>query len=390
MKILFITHYSLLYGANRSMLLLLDGLSKHDVQPMVVISEEGDLSAELEKRGIPFIILKFYWWCGEETIRPKNFLKRKIFEQKKWLAKRSYKNHNIAQLAKLKKRLADFIPDYVYSNSSVFNFGNLFAQKYHIPHIWHLRETQEQYNLHWWYPVKLINRSFQQSEIVIGVSEFIKQNYKRKHGIDNIEVLYNPIITRQSLFELDQKRKEVKSEIRNNLVYGIIGVLHPNKGQEEAIKAFALVQKKYPDTKLIIVGFGDQSKLKLIAKKLGVINHTEFWGHLEDPFKAFLHIDVSLMCSRMEGMGRVTLESMAAAVPVIGYKEGGTMELIDDNYNGLLYEKGFRDLATKMIFMIENDADRKRMGENARESFESKYTSEVYTENFLKILNNSE
>ena len=88
----------------------------------------------------------------------------------------------------------------------------------------------------------------------------------------------------------------------------------------------------------------------------------------------------------MEGLGRVTLESMAASVPVIGFKEGGTVELIEDKVTGLLYENGVNELAEKMLKLIEDDEMRIKIASNARRKFEKNYTSEIYADKFLNLL----
>lgn len=50
MKILYITHYSKLYGANKSMLYLIkDMIKRYNVTPIVLCPNEGELTEELKK-----------------------------------------------------------------------------------------------------------------------------------------------------------------------------------------------------------------------------------------------------------------------------------------------------------------------------------------------------
>ena len=64
MKIVFFTHYSELYGANKSLINLIEGLiSLYTIQPLVVIPKEGAISLVLKEKNIPYIVVKFYLWC---------------------------------------------------------------------------------------------------------------------------------------------------------------------------------------------------------------------------------------------------------------------------------------------------------------------------------------
>jgi len=387
-NILFITHYTGLYGANKSLLNLLEGIKDYDIEPLIIIPANGDLCDVLEKKNIPYVIQEFNWWCGVIPKLPTNRLKSIKVKVKNWKLNRHRKKKNLNNLKLLKQKIVNFKPDFIHSNSSVFNFGLLYGKKYNIPHIWHLRESQEQYYLKWFYNINYVNKSFKNSEIIIAVSNFLKENYYKKNKIRNIKVIYNGVLSYKALLKLDQLRKTKPDNKSEALVYGIVGLLHPKKGHEEAIRAFSKVNKSYPKTKLLIVGEGDQGRLRNLVNDLGITKNVEFWGHISDPFQAFLKMDVCLMCSRMEGLGRVTIEAMASNIPVIGYKEGGTIEIIQENITGLFYEIDYNYLAEKMVYLIENKELRIKMGNKGRELFELKYTSEIYAKNFMEILEN--
>ena len=104
-----------------------------------------------------------------------------------------------------------------------------------------------------------------------------------------------------------------------------------------------------------------------------------FLGELTNPYEAFLEMDVYLMCSRNEGLGRVTLEAMASNLPIIGYKNGGTIELIIENKNGIFYENDHFELAKQLEALILNKQLRLEMGDKGREMFEKRFTNEIYT-----------
>jgi glycosyltransferase involved in cell wall biosynthesis len=95
-----------------------------------------------------------------------------------------------------------------------------------------------------------------------------------------------------------------------------------------------------------VVGEGKIDQLKALAHDLGVADRVEFWGYIDDPYKAYLASDAVLMCSKNEAMGRVTVEAMSACRPVIGYDQAGTSEIIEHGRTGLLYRGGPEALAS--------------------------------------------
>ena len=64
MRIAFITHYTELYGANMSLLNLIEGLGHYGVRAHVICPDDGDLIGALAKRGVPVAILPFEWWAS--------------------------------------------------------------------------------------------------------------------------------------------------------------------------------------------------------------------------------------------------------------------------------------------------------------------------------------
>src|SRR5215469_14895613 len=64
LRVSFITHYAELYGANLSLLNLIEGLGPYGVRSHVIAPEPGDLLPELARRGIPAAVLPFEWWVS--------------------------------------------------------------------------------------------------------------------------------------------------------------------------------------------------------------------------------------------------------------------------------------------------------------------------------------
>jgi len=120
MKVAFITNYTELYGANRSLLSLIDGLSQYKVSAHVVAPGEGDMTKALQDRGVPVTIMPIQSWMSE---RPSSC------EPLRWILwmrnaiRRFYRNLRV--LPALVKQLRKWKIDVIHTNSSVIPIGAL-------------------------------------------------------------------------------------------------------------------------------------------------------------------------------------------------------------------------------------------------------------------------
>lgn len=112
-----------------------------------------------------------------------------------------------------------------------------------------------------------------------------------------------------------------------------VGRLHPVKGHDVLLRAFAPVAAARPDARLVIVGEGGfRAELEQLARQLGIAPQVEFAGHLgPDAVRARMATArVFVLPSRSEGLPLALLETMSAGLPVIATRVGGVPEVIDD------------------------------------------------------------
>lgn len=374
MKVIFITHYSALYGANRSLLNLIDGLKEHNVESFVLCPSKGDMIIELEKRNIHFFVLPFKSWMGSSSILSRIKSPARLII-------------NMAILPVLVKQVKKWNVDIIYTNSSVTPIGALIAMILKKPHVWHIREFGKlDYQLQYEWGRRFFEKFLNKAEAIIAISKAIKENVLNNiHS--KIYIIYNGVISETDCNNL--KERAFVYNIPSNYTFTIVGILHPNKGQEQAIRGLALLKKDYPGIRLIIVGSGSDEYLEYLMKlccDLEVEDQVKFLGYISNPFKAYLKADAVLMCSKFEAMGRVTAEAMAVARPVIGYNNGGTAEIIEDGINGLLYNGNHKDLADCMLKCIQNPKWAKELGINGWKKARKEFTVEVYAKRVYKVL----
>ena len=385
MRIAFITHYTALYGANRSLLNLLDGLKRYQVSAYVVSPREGEITDALRERGIPIAIMPIRYWM---STRPSSGGGLKwIYRYMRWkykALKRLYRNFHV--LLPLMRQLRAWDVDLIYTNSSVIPVGALAAKCLQLPHVWHLRELGDlDYGLHPDWGRRIFRYLVGSSNAIIANSEAVRSHLLRGVRNGHVYVIYNGVAWEADFDRLRELAQEER-KYQRPYTFALVGFIHPNKGQETAIRALAIAAKRFPDIRLLIVGGGDTTHLKRIATESGVIDNVEFWGYIQNPYKAYLTADAVLMCSKYEAMGRVTAEAMSACRPVIGYESGGTVEIIEHEHTGLLYRGGPESLATCMIRFIENPEWARQLGENGWQVARKKYSIEVYSEKVYQVL----
>jgi len=163
---------------------------------------------------------------------------------------------------------------------------------------------------------------------------------------------------------LDKRLNKIKNMTYDkSIVLGTIAAVNVRyKGQKYVIKAISRLNKKGYNFEYHIVGGGDQSYLKAIAQKCMVSDKVKFLGPLKHDkvFDFIQNIDLYVQPSNAESHGRVIVEAMSLACPVIGSSTGGIPELVSPEC--VFERKNVKDLerVLKKIdkYSMENEAVR--------------------------------
>jgi L-malate glycosyltransferase len=366
-KILFISHYTKLYGANLSLLGLIDQFLKSGrAEILVLLPSDGDFTEELKKRKIRYFIFPFTYCTNlyPEVYGGRLQIIRNYLEQQKRISNR--KKINEAFLNKTLPLIDAEKIDLIYSNSSVIDVGYRLSKKLKVPHIFHVREfAKEHYNFVPDISVRKYYKMFKNSDLVICISDTLKKYLEKRVSNLKLLVIYNGIYTKNEASEIEILKKSYSS--KSDFVFALIGVLSGKKGHETAIRSLSKLVKEGFNCKLIIAGSGNEKPLKILLKELDIEQKVEFRGYVKNTSEIYNEADGILMCSEYEALGRVTIEAMFHAKPVIGLNSGATPELIINNYNGLIAEVNAEDLSEKMKQLILNPDSGRAMGERGRE-----------------------
>jgi glycosyltransferase involved in cell wall biosynthesis len=149
-----------------------------------------------------------------------------------------------------------------------------------------------------------------------------------------------------------------------DFVFGSVARLDLIKGNQYIIEAMADVVKENPRVKLILVGDGqEKEKLEQLVSKLGLSDNIVLAGFQENVVPLIAMMDVFILASLNEGMGRVILEAMACKKPVIASSTGGIPELVKDKESGILFPVGDVGALIDAMKVLMDDLEmRKQMG----------------------------
>jgi glycosyltransferase involved in cell wall biosynthesis len=163
----------------------------------------------------------------------------------------------------------------------------------------------------------------------------------------------------------------------------MIGSLTTLKGQELAIRTCAELQRRGCSIPLHLIGSGKQlTSLIELSKKLDVAQLVIFHGILDDPETLLKRVRIYIHTSHSEAFGLVLIEAMACGLPVVCTDGKGNRDLIIEGENGfIVWERDPILLADKIQFLLENEAERQRMGVVAH-----RFAQDFGMENYVKKL----
>lgn len=320
----------------------------NDIEPLFIIKYPvGQLGEELTKRKWKYKELNYSAWTGPKLSHQPSDLMRNA-------------TRNTKAVLDIEEIIQDFKPDVVMTNTIVCPWASFAAKLQGLPHIWFVREYGDIDHGH----IFELGREETfadiglMSELVVTNSLALTKYVSQYISADKIATLYTP-------FKIEKMVERSKENIGSpftpeaDLKAAMTGVLRPSKGQEQAIKAISNLKKKGVKAELCLIGHSSEpaytTKLKKLAKKLNVGNEIHFVGKQSNPYAFIRYADVGIMASRMEAFGRVTFEYLCLGKPVVGAASGGTLEMIKDGKNGLLYEtNNIKQLTDKLLVYAKN------------------------------------
>lgn len=207
---------------------------------------------------------------------------------------------------------------------------------------------------------------------------------QKRYPTNGISISCSDVVLAEHKEEVLQKRIENINVKKDKCIIGTIAAVDVKyKGQESIIRALAKLNKdsaiKY---EYHLVGGGDNTYLKTIAKKYGVLEEVKFLGTIphEEIFDWLDSIDIYAQPSKVEGLPRALVEAMSRSIPCLATNVGGMPELLSSKF--LFSKKRNIDEICKILKKFNKNV----LEEQARDNFNK---SKLYNKNLIEEKRNN-
>jgi len=219
---------------------------------------------------------------------------------------------------------------------------------------------------------------------------------------DRVQVVPIGVDTTQYNPNHDTTEIEKKYGLENSNIVLFVGRICADKGVEYLIKAADIVVNRYGKHNVcfLIVGPTEQfdthngtsgnyaEKVKKIVDDLGLRKKVIFTGvaPIDDKIKLYTACDMVVIPSVVDLDPQVQIEAMASGKPVIGTNVGTMPRRITDGQSGFIVEPADeKQLAEKIIYLLDNPDEREKMGTCARKTVEKYYSADKMAARMIEV-----
>jgi glycosyltransferase involved in cell wall biosynthesis len=180
--------------------------------------------------------------------------------------------------------------------------------------------------------------------------------------------------------------------LRNKRIVLFLGRIHPKKGCDILIEAFAQIASKDPALHLVIAGpdkDGWRSALEKIVHQSGIYDRVSWTGMLVGDLKwgAFHAADIFILPSHSENFGVAVVEALACGIPVLITDKINIWQEIKNTKCGLVDADSYDGVVRLFENWLQLSASEKReMKKNAKDCFGRFFEMENSAKNFVETL----
>ncbi len=344
-RVLYVSTAGTLWGAERSLLLLVASLPRHGWRP-IVACPPGRLADAARGVGVDVVEIA---WRPLGDISDRSGGRKRYPLGRVWSAARA-SLANARTVARIARAVdADVVVSNSYHAHPYVTLGARLARR---PPVWHLRDIVAPGPGR-----RALDLMARASSGVIAISAAVAATIRRPTP----RVVPNPVAS--------PAPGPAPRWAGDGPIVGFLGRIDARKGLEDLIAAAGRVGRG----RIVVVGAplrsGDGYLERLRAEaEAQAPGRVSFVGRTEDPAAALAAFDVCVVPSHNEPWGRVAAEALAVGTPVVAARAGGLVEIVSDGDDGVLYPPGDIDaLVAAIDHLLDDDARRASMGARGRE-----------------------
>ena len=211
----------------------------------------------------------------------------------------------------------------------------------------------------------------------IAVTQHIGNLCEKLYPGSKFRTIYNPAVNPAS----QERAKEDPNHpwfTGRNAVISCVVRLDPQKDVPTLLRAFDLVRKQKPETRLVILGEGEcRPEIEALIKELGLSDTVWLPGFVENPYKYVARSALFAFTSTSEASPIAVVEAMYLRRPMLLTNFATAKEMVDAGVDGLIVP--MRDpgaVAEAMLRLLDDPELRIQLGEKAREKVIGRFSIE--------------
>jgi len=212
---------------------------------------------------------------------------------------------------------------------------------------------------------------------LIGVSQQVRDFYEaRGVGRGRWDVIYNGVAVPSGTPRGRDGRYAALGISSEEPVVGWVGRFVSAKAPERFVEVVARALERIPTLRALMVGDGPlRPHIEAQLRRLGLEGRISITGMRHDVPELLRGMDALVFSSEREGFSMAMLEAMAAGVPVVATRVGGTPELIESGVSGILVPPGNpQALADETVALLQDSWKARAMTWAARERVQQQFS----------------
>ncbi|MHA1381619.1 MAG: glycosyltransferase family 4 protein [Candidatus Helarchaeota archaeon] len=272
---------------------------------------------------------------------------------------------------RIRKKLIEINPDIVHTHDQGKYTQATFGKSYPVVitistisrEVFKMKKSLKDNLIRKNFAILLENRCLKRAKSIIAISPFVRKTFDEKTNATFYEIP-NPV--RNSYFSIEDR------EEKNRILFA--GRIVPLKGIHILLKSLAIVRKSIPNIKAIIAGpileeDYYRENIKFIRNN-NLWDNVHFLGQLNQDriVEEYTKCSIFIIPSFAESFSLVAAQAQAAGKPVIASNAGGLTDVIIDGKSGFIVDPGdYKELARKILLLLNNRKLRKKMGKRGKE-----------------------
>jgi glycosyltransferase involved in cell wall biosynthesis len=271
-----------------------------------------------------------------------------------WLAGNARTRFGVRAYKGITDALNAWNVDLVHTHSALMLWGALGARGLGIPHVWHVKESigGEGYFKFWLPDRAIVSVIHRLSDRVLAMSAYAAEVFAREGRGEGVQVLYDGVdidCFRRARGTGEPLRHSLGIHPNETVVAMVANISAMMKRHGLFIDAASRLAPKHPNARFVVFGATPAARrlskgaadyaqgLRRRVRAHGLQERFVWAGFQRDIPQMMDAVDVLVHPCPVEGFGRVAIEAMASAKPVVGPSAGGIAESVCHGETGYLF-----------------------------------------------------